>query len=368
MEKVRLFGITFLFLCLFACKKSENSLSSEPIPDETGQQLPPLQMISAQGKKLITKDGREFRAWGFNYSGPSGPLFIEQYWDTRWADIEKDFDEMKKLGSNCIRMSIQYETFMSSPSTQIQHSLDQLKKVFKLAEAKRMYIVLCGANSFIMERQPQWYVNLSDSARVMTVARYWELIAETIGNSSALLAYDLMNEPVIAVNGENGWTPGESFGGYYFVQNIVRYNPKKDPIDLLMKFWIAIMTNEIRKHDKEHLITVGFLPFTVFAQMSSVLGMSSTHIYPKSGNMQASSDILKAFISDKPLLISETFPLECNVGELQTFITEHNKDVVGWLWHYSGKTIAELEAENTINGAIWAASLKKFKEMAPAQK
>ncbi|MFV0606962.1 MAG: cellulase family glycosylhydrolase [Niabella sp.] len=352
-----------LQLFLYSCKKGINQINDSEENDKVAALLP----IQAHGSKLFTSDGKEFRAWGFNYGIYEAPLLIEQYWDNNWDTIVGDFEEMKGYGANCIRLHIQYWPFMTNANTPDQHQLNQLKKLFRLAEQKGLYILLCGTNAFVKEQQPAWYTSMTDSARWTTQAVYWEAIAGAIGKSNALLGYDLMNEPVAAVNTEEGWTPGTAYGGYYFVQNIA-LNKNGYTNDVIFQFWIAVMTQAIRKKDTDYLITVGFLPFATLGKFTAILGMGTTHIYPKTGEVEKSASIINAFVSDKPLIISETFPLECSSDELQEFISSQNHNVNGWIWHYTGKTIEALKATGTIVGAIHAAALEKFKEMAPAQK
>lgn len=365
MKKVLLLMLGVGFVLLTSCKKGSGE--GVEVGDDTTVKVGNIPAIYAQGNKLMTTEGKEFRAWGFNYGIYNHPLLIEQYWDNNWNAIKGDFDEMVNYGANCIRLHLQYWPFMNDVNTPNQHSLNQLKKIFRLAEEKGLYILLCGTNAFVKEHQPAWYTSLSDSARWTTQAKYWEAIAGAIGNSNALLGYDLMNEPVSGVNPSQGWTPGEPFGKYYFVQNLA-LNNNGYAVDVVFKFWIAVMTQAIRKRDADHLITVGFLPFGSLGQMSSVLGMSSVHTYPKTGEFERSATIIQQFKSDKPLIISETAALNTGPDQLQSFIVAQNQHVNGWIWHYHGKTIEELKADGTLVGALQAAGLEKFVEMAPTQK
>lgn len=357
-----------VLLCSSACTRGNSEVIDTGGDDSTQNLAAAIPGIYAQGNKLYTTDGKEFRAWGFNYGIYGGTLAIEQYWDDNWEAIESDFDEMKGYGANCIRLLVQYWPFMNDVNTPNQHALNQLKRLFRLAERKGIYVLLCGNNAFVKEHQPQWYTSLSDSARWMTQAVYWEAIAKAVGGSNALIGYDLMNEPVVAVSGQNGWTPGNPFGEMYFVQNIVRYNPNNYPISVVFAYWHGVLGNAIRKHDKKHFITIGFLGMQGFGSISKGLDLGSAHVYPKSGNIGAASDLLMSYVGERPLIISETSPLSCTKDELQSFILSHNKDVSGWIWHYHGKTVEELRALGTMTGAIQASNLTKFIEMAPTQK
>lgn len=352
---------TILFLLLFiSCRKSNSRI----INDEGQNQQPQkMQHVIASGNKLIKEDGKSFRVWGFNW----GNGMLEDHWNNDWSGLVGDFKEMSEYGANTVRLPLQYEAFMKNATTPNQQSLNKLKQLIKVAEDNKLYLIVSGLNAFEKQSQPAWYNNMTDDERWATQAVFWEAIAGAIGKSPAVLAYDLMNEPVVAVDPANGWLPGAAFGGYYFVQNIALNTNGRTTVEL-MRQWIQKMTQAIRKKDSKHLITVGFLPFHTFAQFAPDLGMMSTHLYPKTGETDKDALSIQKFLSDKPLIISEIFPLNCSDVELQQFIVEQNKNVSGWVSHYNGKTLEELQASGTIPDAIYRAALLKFIEMAPTQK
>lgn len=318
----------------------------------------------AWGNRLVTEDGTTFKVWGFNWGRHE---MLEDVWNTDWNGLKNDFKEMSGYGANTVRLPLQYHAFMNDVNTPNQASLSRLKQLVKVAENNNLYLIVCGLNAFVKEVQPAWYNNLSDAERWKTQAIFWESVADAIGNSPAILSYDLMNEPVVGVSPENGWLPGNGFGGFFYVQNIA-LNPEKKPIVQVMRDWIQTMTAAIRKKDQRHLITTGFLSFHTFGQFAPDLSMMSTHLYPKSGEEYKDSLSIQKFMSDKPLVISEIFPMNCSDVELQNFIVNQNKNVSGWVWHYNGKTLDELQSSGTIPDAIYRLALLKFIEMAPSQK
>ena len=325
---------------------------------------PKCKHIIAKGANLVTEDGKPFKIWGFNWGGH--PM-LEKKWNIDWDALVGDFREMHDYGANSVRLPLQYEAFMLNSTTPNPAALDKLKQLVKVAEKTNLYLIVNGLNAFEKKDQPGWYNSMTDQQRWETQAVFWEAVAGAIGESPAILAYDLMNEPVIAVDSAKGWLPGNGFGGYFFVQNIA-LSTHGQSIENVMKLWIYVMTNAIRKHDKRHLITVGFLAFSVFATLAPDLGVMSTHLYPSSGKMGVDSLNIQKFKSDKPLVISEVFPMNCSADELQQFIEQQNKNVSGWMWHYNGKTLEELKASGTISDAIFMYAIMKFKEMAPNQK
>lgn len=345
-----------LFFTLGSCKRHPG------LPPVTQENMP---HVLASGNRLVTEQGQPFRVWGFNWGRQD--KMLEEIWQTEWEGLKNDFKEMKSYGANTVRLPLQYHAFMNDAQTPRPEALSKLKQVVKIAEDNRLYLVVCGLNAFVKQHQPAWYNNMADAERWQTQQVFWEAVADAIGSSPAVLAYDLMNEPVIAVSPEKGWLPGNGFGGFFFVQNIALQTNGK-PAEQVMREWIQAMTTAIRKKDNRHLITTGFLSFHTFAQYSADLDMASTHLYPKSGEEYKDSLSIQKFMSNKPLIISEIFPMNCSDTELQKFIVQQNKNVSGWLWHYNGKTLQELLASGTIPDAIYHAALKKFIEMAPSQK
>jgi hypothetical protein len=75
-------------------------------------------------------------------------------------------------------------------------------------------------------------------------------------------------------------------------------------------------------------------------------------------------------VTDKPVVIEETFPLECTVEELEAFLRESRKTASGWIWHYDGRTDSDYEAmvkAGTFSPAdmIWRAALQSFRRLQP---
>ncbi len=176
---------------------------------------------------------------------------------------------------------------------------------------------------------PKWYDSLSESDRWTAQAHFWSAIAKRCAQSPAIFCYDLMNEP-IAGGGKR--KPGDWYAGkladYYFIQFItldVRGQPRED----IARVWIKRLSAAIRKHDKNHLITVGLLPWDpawlhlsgfIPAKVAPELDYISVHIYPQKGKLDQAIEGLQKFAVGKPVVIEETFLLACSTAELEQFI------------------------------------------------
>ena len=81
-----------------------------------------------------------FMPWGFNYDHNRDGGLLEDYWDDQWTEVESDFQEMKELGANVVRIHLQFGKFMTSPTEPDQHALTQLARLVKLAEETQLYL------------------------------------------------------------------------------------------------------------------------------------------------------------------------------------------------------------------------------------
>jgi hypothetical protein len=320
--------------------------------------------------------GAPFVPWGLNY-GNNGRL-IEDYWENEWQTIVDDFAEMKALGANVVRVHLQFGKFMEGPETVNRESLRRLEKLVKLAEETKLYLDVTGLACYRPADTPKWYDELDEEKRWAAQERFWEAVADACAPSPAIFCYDLMNEP-LSPGGKRGageWYSGKLFGGYDFLQWIALDQNGRQREEIAAA-WIRRMTEAIRRKDREHLITVGLLPWTpTWKHMSGFLPETvgpeldfiSVHIYPETGKVAEAMEGLRKFAVDKPVVIEETFPLGCSGNELRQFLRE-SKDVArGWMGHYDGRTVAELERLReekriTIGQAMWLEWLTVFREM-----
>ena len=99
--------------------------------------------VSDNGRGFVlSKSGKPFVPWGFNYDHEGDGQLLEDYWDDKWPTVESAFQEMKELGANVVRIHLQFGKFMDSPTKLRQHSLNQLSRLVKLAEQTGLYLDL----------------------------------------------------------------------------------------------------------------------------------------------------------------------------------------------------------------------------------
>jgi hypothetical protein len=292
-----------------------------------------------------------FHPWGNNYGNKGG--LIEDFWESDWGTVTRDFQEMKCMGANVVRVHLQFGRFMLGPDKPNSAAMLRLAQLLQLAEATGLYLDVTGFACYRKADVPPWYDALPEAARWAAQARFWEGVAAQCSNSPAIFCYDLINEPVVAGGRRNAgdWYSGE-LGGLNFIQFInLDQGPRSR--EKIARQWVDLMTAAIHQHDQRHLITIGMLPTTpqwgLFSgfdprELAPVLDFISVHIYPEKDKLGEALSVVQRFDAGKPVVIEETFPLSCSAQELKTFLIGSRRNACGWIGHYNGESIADLKA------------------------
>jgi hypothetical protein len=330
----------------------------------------------AKDKKTFVLDptGKKFTPWGFNYDHDDRGRLLEDYWDAEWATVEEDFQEMRKLGANVVRIHLQVGKFMAAPDQPNEKALDRLTKLLALAERTKLYLDLTGLGCYHKKDVPAWYDKLAEKDRWDVQARFWTAVASRCAKSPAVFCYDLMNEPVVpgGRRKEGDWL-GPAFGGKHFVQ-VITLDQQERPRPDIARQWIRQLTAAIRKQDQRHLITVGLVDWSldrpgltsgfVPDKIVDDLDFLSVHLYPEKGKVEEALKTLAAFSVGKPVVIEETFPLKCLPAELEQFIDGSRKHATGWIGFYWGKPPDELKQSKELKDAVLLAWLEWFQKQA----
>ncbi len=302
-------------------------------------------------------------------SSPIGGELIESYWHERWDAVVGDFEEMKALGANVVRIHLQLGRFMNSPDEPNRKELDRLEKLLALAERTGLYLDITGLGSYHKQDVPAWYREMDERERWAAQAAFWRAIAKTCADSPAVFCYDLMNEPVVpgGKKKQDTWLPGSGFGGKHFVQFITRDRAGR-PRDAIARKWIGRMVDAIRAHDADHLITVGLVPWSlegsgltsgfVPGKVTEQLDFIAMHLYPKKNKVDEAIETLQGFDVGKPLLIEETFPLKSGTERFRAFLRRSKQHADGWISFYWGTPPEELRKKEGIKPAMHAAGIE----------
>lgn len=319
---------------------------------QTVRRLEPIRLSRDRTQFLRTESGSRFVAWGFNYDHDRTGRLIEDYWQNEWETVVQDFNEMKQLGANLVRVHLQVAKFVETPQKTNEAALKKLACLVELAEKTGgLYLDITGLGCYHKKDVPEWYDDMDEDRRWSVQTLFWEAVAKTCSASDAVFCYDLMNEPILPGENEKktDWLAGE-FGGKHFVQYIT--------LDLdgrtrkqVARDWVNRLVAAIRKHDKSHMITVGVIPWAhtfpnakplfYSEEVSENLDIVSVHFYPKKGEVDKALAALEVYKIAKPLLIEETFPLWCGRQEFDAFVEASRSSVDGYLGFYWGATIED---------------------------
>lgn len=360
-------GLSILLLTVF---------SGIARPQESTNRLEAIR-VSEDGKRFVgAQSGRTFVVWGVNYDHDDAGQLLEDYWEKDWERVAEDFDEIKALGANVVRIHLQLSKFMDTAEQPNKANLARLSKLIRLAESTRLYLDLTGLGCYHKQDVPEWYEQMQETPRWDVQARFWRAVAKVCSDSPAIFCYDLMNEPVLAGDKkENEWLTGE-LGGKFFVQRITRDMAGRTREEVARQ-WVKKLTSAIRDVDDQHLITVGVIPWAhVFKgakplfyspDVGEPLDFVSVHFYPKKGEVDKALEALKVYEVGKPLVVEEIFPLSSSIEEVDAFIEGSRNHTDGWISFYWGKTIEECEKQGDLKGALVAAWLRYFHNHAPQE-
>lgn len=297
---------------------------------------------------VCNESGSRFVAWGLNYDHYATGRLLEDYWEQDWATVVEDFQEMKALGANVVRISLQFARFMKAPRNTDTAALEQLARLVHLAESTGLYLDITGLGCYRKKDVPEWYNAMSEADRWDAQAVFWSAVAKVCGQSPAVFCYDLMNEPILpgANRKETEWSVGE-FAGMNYAQRLTLDLAGRTP-EQVAKNWVKKLVAAIRVYDKRHMITVGEIPWAFIfpgakplfsKETGDGLDFVSVHFYPVKGEVAKALAALAVYDFGKPLLIEEMFPLDCSIEELDAFIEGSRGIADGWLGFYWVKTI-----------------------------
>ena len=337
--------------------------------------------VRKDGSGFVFKSsGAAFIPWGFNYDRDYRFRLIEDYWEKEWDAVEQDFKEMKELGANVVRIHLQFAKFMDGPDTPNQASIARLEKVVRLAEESGLYLDITGLGTYRAKDAPKWYLNLREREHWAAQARFWEAIAAVCAHRPGVFAYNLMNEPL--VSGEKlspgSWVHPHALEGFHYLQYINLDLSGRERSEIARQ-WIRRMVQSIRKYDRRHMVTVGLFPVdmhwpkpeeaTGFApsKIAPELDFLSVHFYPGKGEIDLAINTLRRYRTSKPLVIEETYVLNCSFPEIQSFLERSRGIAQGWLGFYWGQSPAELVGSSKLNDQVLAQWLQLFRKLNPNQ-
>lgn len=338
-------------------------------------ELPAIVVSKDKSGFVLATTEKPFAVWGFNYDRDHTGRLIEDYWETEWERVERDFRAMKTLGANVVRIHLQFAKFMDSADMPNAKALERLRKLLALAEDTGLYLDVTGLGCYHKKDVPAWYDAMNETERWAAQSKFWEAIAARCAKSSAIFCYDLMNEPVVPAGKTKDidWL-GPPLADKHYVQRI-SLDSKDRSRPEIGAAWVRQLVAAIRTHDKQHMITVGLVDwslerpgmFSGFTPQKIVgdLDFICVHLYPEAGKIDEALKTLAAFSVGKPVVIEETFPMKCSLAEFAEFIEGSKKHAAGVVGFYWGKPVDEMRKSKEFADVIVLAWLDYFEKNAP---
>jgi hypothetical protein len=283
--------------------------------------------------------------------------------------VKREFAEMQAAGTTVARIHPELPRILTGPNNADPQALDQLRKLLQIAEKSGIHLKITGLACYKINDRAAWYDSLDEQKRWKTQAFYWETIAQICAESPAVFAYDLVNEPAAAGKLVDGWYTGR-MGDVEFCQRLT-LEPGDRTGDVIFREWTKQMVAAIHKYDQAHLVTMGMLPFPgTYKAAAEHLDFVSPHLYPKTGKVDDELRLLQKFDWGKPIVIGETFPLNCSVEDERDFLLKSREFAHGWIGHWPDESPAELvelkkSGKATIHNAIWLSWVDLFQDIGP---
>lgn len=343
--------------CARACAVAVARLPAVSVGEARGRALP---RITVQGNRLYA-GATLWRAWGMNWGlGDHAPVigYFDDPTRERFRLLTDELGIAARLGANSMRIPLELQQVMISPTRVRARTLLALQRLLGLARSDGIYLDITGDLAWRPGRVPAWYDRLPWRARWRVQARFWVAVAHAAASSPAVLCYELTSEPIVAS------TPGYYYawiGHWSFVQSIAP--AQGADADLLARSWTRAMARAVRSQD-DRPVTIGMLPVTTGpfapANVWSLLDMLVVHEYPATGQDAAAASIVGAFAaSGKPVLLGETFMLADDAVTQRAFLLDTIRDTVGAFEFFDGHGL-DAGKPRSLADALYDASLGQF--------
>ena len=294
---------------------------------------------SKEGFVRISSDGRGFvlseRPWhpiGCNYFDPHVGWAPKLWREFDAGRVEEHFRIMRDLGVTVVRVFLTAQSFFPEPPKLEPEGLKKFDTLLAIARRYGIRVHPTGPDHW--EGTPPWRQGdvFTDPKALDAQVAFWKAFAARYKNDPTIFAYDLLNEPHIRWDGPNmraGWrawlrercgttdTLRKAWGDEArTVQSLDDVTAPKDEAasqsvslfdyqhyrESLADRWVKLQAEAIRSVDPNHLITVGFIQWSVPviigrpsryaafrpSRIAPLVDFLSIHFYPLWGDPLAS--------------------------------------------------------------------------------
>jgi len=249
--------------------------------------------VAPDGQGFIETDsGCSYIPFGTNYYDPHTG-WAPKLW--RRFDAEKVrhlFQVMSGMGVNCARVFLTAGSFQPAAEKIEEQALVKLDKLVEIARENSIRLILTGPDHW--EGVPDYWKpdRFAGQAALKALENFWSIVAHRYRNEPAIFAWDLLNEPHMPWFVEqwqpkwNAWlqstydnretlkaawgnelTEADKWGNVAVPENRSDSgNPRlrdwQHFREYLADEWVRQQVEAIRRVDKSHLITVGYIQWS----------------------------------------------------------------------------------------------------------
>jgi len=219
-------------------QKPTGSLSDSQASATSGPQGSPVKLpwVHLDGTYFV-RDDRRFLPVGAHWVPAKAALQWPVHWDPK--DIESDFAKMRELGFNMVRLDMLWAWFEPRPGDYNPLAFRELDYLISLAHRYQIYLhpsLFIGGEVGEAYWDVPWRHGRNPHADPEMLRLETNLAIEfgrRYGNESAIIAWDLTDEPPFWILPEGATT------------------------DAMAINWTRLIANGIRQYDKHHPIVVG---------------------------------------------------------------------------------------------------------------
>jgi endo-1,4-beta-mannosidase len=252
--------------------------------------------VAKHGRGFVTDKGKPFVPFGVSYYRP-GTGWAPQVWKKFDPEATRlDFERMKEMGVNCVRVFLSYGSFYNEPGFLDTNGLAKFDQFLAVAEDAGIHVHPTGPD--LWEGPPQWQVGgIGDEKTLAALENFWKLFAARYRGRNGIFAYDLRNEPSVGWEGSEGpwnlWLQGK-YGSadklnaaWHGKDTALKFgaipipagkNALKDPALLdfqsfrehLADEWTRRQVAAIKSVDPRALVTIGMIQWSVPLMIGNV--------------------------------------------------------------------------------------------------
>ena len=213
----------------------------------------------------LTLDGKSFDIAGVNYYPQAMP------WEQFWAEYNPrltsaDLARVRSLGLNTVRIFIPFDQFGGGKPDEIY--LARLANFLAQANTQRLKVIVTLFDHRTDHDPGNWAAD----------DRYLAGLIPLFAGHPAILAWDVKNEPD---------------------RDYAANSPE------LTQAWLRHVLHEIRRYDRQHLLTIGWSTPAAARDLTEFVDIVSYHFYAPAADYPAQLATLQTAATGKPLLLQE---------------------------------------------------------------